>query len=44
MKTGLSTNILKARRDSRIKNLTGCTPFIEGSLKEIKVLIFIVIF
>ena len=37
MKTGLSTNVLKARRDSRIKNLIGSTPFIEGSLKAIKV-------
>ena len=37
MKTGLSTNVLKVRRDSRIKNLTGSKPFIEGSLKEIKV-------
>jgi len=37
MKTGLSTNVLKARRDSRIKNLSGSKAFIEGSLKEIKV-------
>jgi hypothetical protein len=37
MKAGLSTNVLKARRDSLIKNLTKSKPFIEGSLKEIKV-------
>jgi hypothetical protein len=36
-KTGTSTNVLKSRRDSIAASLSGGKPFIEGSLKQIRV-------